>query len=404
MAVTGAADPTDDEVNGIRPLRILHVVATLNTSYGGPAVATPQMCFALAELGHTVTVVCGDRPPEGAKLPEHPRLSYHFHTRLPPRRWAFSWAVTKRLKRLLQATDLVEIHSLYYFTTWRAASLCRRFGLPYVIRPHGALNPYHFRRHGWKKRPYEKLIAFPALRAASAILCDSDLERDSVARLSVGRWLAVVPVGVRIPPARARAPGPPLTVLFLGRVTAKKRVDVVLRAVADAIALGADLRLSIVGPIDSELELPLKKLNDDLGLSRVTTFFGLVSDLSKLDHLSKAHVFALISDDESFALSALEAMAAGLVVVVSTRVGLAERAAPGRACLTADDTEQLARVLHELANDPGQCVALGSAARAFAEAEFSWSSRAAAITDLYELLLDRNMPRQDKPSQERKLT
>jgi glycosyltransferase involved in cell wall biosynthesis len=370
--------------SSVSPLRILHVAATLKPSYGGPATATPQMCFALAELGHSVTLICSDEAPVGAGMPTHPRLTYEFCPRLPPHRWAFSWLLSRRLLALISAADIVEIHSLYYFSTWRAASLCRRMGTPYVVRPHGALNAYHRARRRWKKRPYEALIDFPALRSASAVLCDSELERQAVALLSVNGRLEVVPVGVDVPPADRPEPATlPLVVLYLGRVTAKKRVDILLRGVALAIAAGAHLRLSIVGSIDPDLDKPLKDLTRRLGLSTVSTFYGLVEDSAKSDHLKNSHVFVLISDDESFALAALEAMANGLATILSTRVGISAWASIAGACLTADDADQLSVLLTTLARDLSLCDSMGIAARALVMREFSWPARAQEMAHLY---------------------
>jgi len=102
-------------------------------------------------------------------------------------------------------------------------------------------------------------------------------------------------------------------VITAGRLTAQKRLDVLLQA-ASILAAKIEFRLMILG--EGDLREKLEQLAARLGISDRTFFIGFVPNL--WGFISKASVFALSSDYEGFGNVLLEAMACG-VPVVATR-------------------------------------------------------------------------------------
>src|SRR5439155_23946261 len=118
---------------------------------------------------------------------------------------------------------------------------------------------------------------------------------------------------------RAAVQGDPY-VLYLGRLSWKKGLDKLIRAVS----LEPRLRLVIAGN-DDEAHLPrVQAWIAEAGIeTRATVLPRFVSGVDKVALLAGATVFALPSASENFGIAALEAMAAGCPVVVSEGVGLA---------------------------------------------------------------------------------
>lgn len=97
----------------------------------------------------------------------------------------FSRDVAIYLKRTVSEFDVVHVHGLYRFPSTYAAWQGRRQRVPYIITPHGALDPYLYDKSTagsvWLKRLYERLFDLPNLNAANAIHFTTEEERERAA-------------------------------------------------------------------------------------------------------------------------------------------------------------------------------------------------------------------------------
>jgi glycosyltransferase involved in cell wall biosynthesis len=107
----------------------------------------------------------------------------------------------------------------------------------------------------------------------------------------------------------------PLVVGGVGRLAGFKRFDRLVRAIAFARAQA--VRLLLVG--DGPEHDALSRLAAELGIAEATRFTGAVTDVSRL--LAEMDLFVLPSSEEPFGLVVLEALAAGLPVVVFSDAG-----------------------------------------------------------------------------------
>jgi glycosyltransferase involved in cell wall biosynthesis len=108
-------------------------------------------------------------------------------------------------------------------------------------------------------------------------------------------------------------------ILFVGRVTGEKHLDVLIRAVA-RLDPGLDATLEIVG--GGDLMNHLKRLANDVGIGDRTTFTGYVSDEELKAAYTKATVFAIPSIAELQSIATMEAMSSGLPVVAANAMAL----------------------------------------------------------------------------------
>ena len=109
--------------------------------------------------------------------------------------------------------------------------------------------------------------------------------------------------------------------LYLGKLTPRKRVDVLLRAFALSVA--ADARLAIAGN-DMGTRRSLEHLSSALGLGDRVVFTGLLRGAARLEALADADVLVYPSADEVFGLVPLEALLTGTPVVVADDSGCGE--------------------------------------------------------------------------------
>lgn len=113
-----------------------------------------------------------------------------------------------------------------------------------------------------------------------------------------------------------------LTVTRLGRTEGKKRVDLVIAAVADLLKSGIETTLHIVG--DGELRVELSSLAESLGIGSRVMFYGRVNDRELALLYGDADIFVLPSEKEGFGIVYLEAWKAGLPVVAARATAIPE--------------------------------------------------------------------------------
>jgi glycosyltransferase involved in cell wall biosynthesis len=111
----------------------------------------------------------------------------------------------------------------------------------------------------------------------------------------------------------------PTRILFVGRVTGEKQIDVLLRAFAQLRGT-PDLRFDVVGTGDQLHNL--QRLAKSLGIADRTKFHGYVTDQELRRIYSDATVFAIASIAELQSIATMEAMASGLPVVAANSMAL----------------------------------------------------------------------------------
>jgi glycosyltransferase involved in cell wall biosynthesis len=385
-------------------MRILHVIGDLAPESGGPAKACVEMARALARRGHEVSVATTDfSPSRGRAAPEiapEPGLTLHVFPLSFPRRWLASWRMRGALPELIGAAEIVHIHSLYLFHSWAAGTLCRRMGAPYIIRPHGTLDPLIHRRHRWRKRVMELAFQDRLLRDAAAIHYTSAEERRLAEPFVHGAPGVVIPLGLELedyaalpPPGAFRGRHPEIgerpILLFLGRLNFKKGLDVLIDAAARLAAEGIEAHLVLAGP-DGGMETAARRWVAEARLQSRATFTGMLTGRDKLAALRDAALFLLPSASENFGIAVVEAMACGTPVIVSDRVNIWREIVEDGAGLAAPpEAEAFARAAIRLLRDEPARRAMGQAAAASVAKRYRWSVIAAELERAYERLAAR---------------
>lgn len=230
----------------------------------------------------------------------------------------------RRNKRALnrQNADLIHIHApgpVGLRGYWAA----KRKGLPFVLTYHTIIEPLvRYAPFGWKT--FYRVGSQAADRAMSRrctllIAPTKEMRRHLIQKYpAFEEKIRVVPTGIDVHRYRPGLDASSLRqawgfaareriILYLGRLSYEKRIDVVLRAFARLRAQGPDLRLVIAGTGPAMDEL--KSMAKSLQLDGVVRFAGHVRDQDVPLAYSAADVFASASEIETQGLTLLEAMA-----------------------------------------------------------------------------------------------
>jgi glycosyltransferase involved in cell wall biosynthesis len=384
-------------------VRILQIIPSLAGRDGGPPKAILEASCELRRRNHEVKIyttnVDGNRclnvpvaaPVDlrGIEVSYFPVSGGNYYKLSP--------SMAGALKRSVAHFELVHIHSLYQFPSTAAAYYARRYGVPYIIQPHGSLDPYLFRRRAWRKRFYEALIERSNLASAAAVLFTSDEEME-LARLSGLRFRgAVVPHGVELEVGdiaereKADIIWPELagkrTILFLGRINFKKGLDVLARAFGQIRRLRRDVHLVIAGPDTDGYGARVRGWLAEQGALEATTFTGMVLDERKAALLARADLFLLASYTENFGIAVVEAMAAGLPVVISNKVNIWREIEAAQAGVVVNpDAHEAAQAMLALLDNPSAAKEMGERGYRLARERFSWRVVGDQLHQLYQEL------------------
>ena len=388
-------------------MRILVTSFSITPRTGGLRVGVLGLCKGLANRGHQVSLYTtnadGNKTlnvPLGVSTLEGDVEVFFYPAQKVVFGNVLSYPMVGALKHRVPNVDLVLIHSLYQFTSTVAAHYCRKFRVPYVVRPHGILDPALARRRRWLlKWAYIQLFEKRNLNCAAAIQYSSRMEGE-MARyfMAVKSPSLLIPEGISLDPFaklphrgvfRARYPemaGKSL-ILHFGRFHPKKGLELLVEAFAKVAARRDDAHLVLAGGGDNDYVMHITKMLCDLGVSDRTTITGQMDEDEKLAVLRDADIFVLPSYGENFGISVVEAMACGLPVVISDKVGIWREIAEAEAgIVTTCHSEKIADAMEKLLDDPGLRMALGRHGKMLVGAQFSADRMAERMETAYQSL------------------
>jgi phosphatidylinositol alpha-1,6-mannosyltransferase len=187
-------------------------------------------------------------------------------------------------------------------------------------------------------------------------------------------------------PAQPSVDGGPLQFLCVGRLIERKGQHHLIEAVKRLTEEGIDVQLDLVGTGDAQAanEAQVAKL----GLTTRVRFLGYVPREEIARRYAAAHVFVLPSYNEGMSVALLEAMAAGLAVVVTPTGGTPELVEPGVNGLIFNwaDVAELTANLRRLAQDRALARRMGEASRRRA-GDFSWDAAAQRYDEIFAQFL-----------------
>ena len=168
-------------------------------------------------------------------------------------------------------------------------------------------------------------------------------------------------------------------ILMVARFEEQKDQELLLRALSDHREL--DWKLTLVG------DGPRKKTCEDLaralGIASCVEFAGYSDRVD--EHLDRADIFVLITHWEGFPRSILEAMRAGLPVIVSDVGGCSEAVSDGETgrVVRHGDQQELASALRELLTDGERRKEMGAHAREHYQNRFTFEIMYQKYVELY---------------------
>ncbi len=326
-------------------MRIL-LVASRTSGIGGIAQHVSELTRRLRDLGEDVDILSTENTP------------YVNVRRLKN----LSFALISALKALRSRYDVVHVHGGLNSLVLLSARAERR-----VLTLHGiysrSIGILHGGIIGRTSQRFEEI----AFRRADVVTAVSRTAAEYYTK-RLGREVLHIPnaIDLSIIPNEGRRFGDN-QVVFVGRLSREKGIDVLLRAVRRLKTQGVRCTLVIVG--DGPERNHLKEIAPEN-----TRFLGSLPRREALEVVRGSDVFVLPSRYEGLSTSLLEAMACEIPVVATRVGGNSELVSDGENGFLAnpDDPEDLGEKISLILEDRELARMFGAAGRRIVEENYSW--------------------------------
>ena len=380
-------------------MKIACLIASVSRKAGGLYESVRRLCQSLHSLPGTEVHVLGMIDEHtAADISGWAPLPVHVFPVRGPRDFGYAPGLKEKLFEL--EADILLTHGLWMYPTMVAHAWHRQTGRPFIIHPHGMLDPWAVKNSYWKKRLAGFFNEDPCLRKAACIraLCHS--EARSIRAYGLRNPVCVIPNGIDLPgedfnpssPWEEKIPAGDKVLLYLGRLHPKKGLPSLLRAWAilrkQNAAQAADWNLVIAGWDQKGHEHELKKLTRRLGIETGVHFPGPQFGRAKTAAYRHADAFILPSLSEGLPMVVLEAWAHRLPVLMTPHCNLPEGFKTGAAICAEPNTGSLAQGLQLLFSmDSTERARMGHRGHRLVRERFNWPQIGARMYSVCRWLL-----------------
>ena len=287
--------------------------------------------------------------------------------------------------------DLIVLHQVYTFSTILGYWYAKKFGIPFVVQPHGSLTNYHESDNKILKAFSKKLIISRILHDSSAVIvtCLSE-KKDLAASLQFKarsiRYGAVIPADLTMNSRYEQKSTDDLRIIFSGRFDKKKNLPLLIKSLPEVLEKFPKLILDIAGSGTRQEIKKIRLLVSSLNLESNVVFHGWIEKKRLQELLAASKLLILPSENENFAIVVSEALSLGKPCLVSNYVGAADIVAKHLAGVVIQEltSTSIAEGIIEVLQ--GDEVAYSEAAIKAAREDLDWSKIAlqwkALVADL----------------------
>jgi len=378
-------------------MRVLHIIPSIGPQRGGMSRAALDMCRLLAAAGIDVTLATTNDDGTNVRpnVPLNQPLKNEGYTTIyfsrQTRAYSISMPLLGWVNAYIHEFDVCHLHGVFSFASDLPAQAARRARVPYVITPHGILCNYGMtQRRSFLKRLFVKTLVGPNLQQAALVHFTTEMERRESSGWAAIRRSEIVPYCLDLQMAAPRTTSnrqqvdQAFKLLFLARIDPKKGLDLLFRALAQLRRNGVAVTLTIAGSGEANYVATLKTLAAELGIAKQIHWAGFADETRKQQLFGEADAFVLSSYSENFGIAPVEAMAAGLPVIITDQAAVSEAMTAADAAIVIPcDVDALAAAIRQLRASPAMQARLSHVGLQLAHDYFSSSATVARWVKIY---------------------
>lgn len=285
-------------------------------------------------------------------------------------------------RRLLQKNAYTLVHAFFGFPT---AYLCYRTAqrLPYIISLRGSDVPGYNVRLSFDYKLMAGLFR-KIWTSAAAVVANSKGLQNMASQFMPDLDIGVIPNGIdteKFYPPQNQSLTQPIQLLTVCRLISRKRIDLLIKAVAGAKSLGLDICLNIAG--QGNLMPQLKKIAARLNIADNINFLGRVPAEQIPQLYRNNDIFIMSSAHEGMSNAMLEAMASGLPIITTRCEGVEELIIDNGIVVEQADASAMAQAIKKLTDNHQDYTLMCQSARKQAE-KFRWTATAEQYLNCYK--------------------
>ena len=387
-------------------MRVLHIIPSVGLVRGGPSLAVLAMVKALQYQGIKAEIATtNDNGTDLLNVSlqqciEYEQVPVWFFCRFSPnikfiREYAFSSQLTTWLWHNISNYDIVHIHAIFSYPSTVAMAIARLKKVPYIVQPHGLLCKWSLQQKSCKKQIYLKLIEQANLNGSQALHFTSQQEQQEANVLELKAPNFILPLGIfpSTPVYNARKrlrqlfnipPDEPI-ILFLSRLHPKKGLDYLIPALSKS---NHRFTFILAGSGSPEYEAQIKSLVFSTNLHNSTLLVGFVQGEFKDLLIQGSDLFVLTSCSESFGIVVLEALIAGLPLLITPGVALAPIIKQHQVgYVTELDVSAISCTLDAFLTNTQAAKDMGERGRQLVVEKYTWEQIASQMQQIYTNIL-----------------
>lgn len=364
-------------------MHVVHVVDTIATSAGGTARATLDLTTALSQICDIDCSIVTCKCETGELDYDHTIKVFKLSTSRLLHIGKDTWDILSHIHKS-HPIDLIHINGIWSPLLHFAITYSTKARIPYIVSPHGMLEPWSLQQKNLKKKVAWNLYQKRDLEQAAAVHVTAQSELNSVLRLLPLNTI-LVPNGLNIPQLEEHS-SRKKNVLFLSRIHPKKGLPLLLESWATLRP--HEWTLQIVGPGDKSYIESIKKLIQTLNLSGQVEVHPEADSNTKYEFYRNASLFVLPTHSENFGLVVAEAMAIELPVITTSGTPWTTLDSIGAGWCIDLSQSNLTKCLSEaLATPQEQLQVMGKRGREHIKSNFAWEHVARQMLSEYRKIL-----------------
>jgi len=377
---------------------IIHVVETIDDTYGGPARSIPMLCAGLKVNDVYSEVISVDKPDASNALLYEYNIPW---LKAKPAKYYPGYYSSELYdlirERVFSLVDdfgadsvCLQLHSIWSYPSYTVYKICKELELKYIVTPRSSLQLQSLQKKKRLKTILKHLFINSMVNNSFLILVTSACEKDELLVNFSPKNILMLPNGLDFKefdtlPDKSLSReffslnNDSLTLLFFSRVNDRKGLDLLYQAFAALKLEGfKQLKLLIAGPEDDP-NILIRIREDALtkGLCSSIFYAGMLKGSDRLKAFSAADIFVLPTKFENFGMSIAEALASNTPVITtkSTPWGLIGEL--GFGVVIDRDIEKLTDALKKLIEKP----ITNKKMRSFVEANYDYRNQAKSLID-----------------------
>lgn len=358
--------------------KLFQIATNLSLDGGGQRTAVVNIHNHISNNKNFSSLILTNEKEENDPFFCFPTTKYKF--------WNYAPELTTYLNKNNTDINIMHLHGVFMHTQYTSSLVAKKNNIPYLITPHGMLEPWYLGDKGLKKRVYLAFFLRKILARSTKIHAITPSEKENLYKLTGHKEIVEIPNFINYTELQNHLVHDPKEdyLLFLSRIHPGKGLDILLKAFSK---IGnKKIKLKIVGA-ENDYSVVLKKMASDLGIKDRVEFVGAVYGDHKYVLYANARAFVAPSYSEAIGMVNLEAAVCKTPVVTTFNTGINPLWNQAGGIMINPKEEDLTIALNEVTSwSVQERNQRGQELYQFVVKNYSWEEKGKMWDELYESL------------------